>query len=98
LIRARIALHRPWLPRLAMCIGLALLVTFFLVLHVDYPVLMLLEALVGLLVCVLVLQRVSAYGGQVLTALKQACREHGLQLTSEAAAALKPDPQHTVAS
>jgi hypothetical protein len=98
LFRARLSLHRPWLPRLAAGVGLGLFATFLLRLHLDDQHWMLLEAAVGVLLCWTVWSRASAYGGQVLHALKLACRDHDIQLTSELVDSAKPDPQHTVAS
>jgi O-antigen biosynthesis protein len=89
LFRVRLSLHRPWLPRLAVCVGLSLLLA-----RAD----LLLVAAVGAALCGLVILRASVLGGQVLHALKLACREHDIHLTSEAAPQPKPDPQHTVAS
>lgn len=98
LFRARLALDRPWLPRLAACVGLGLSAAFLSHVSLDYPGWMLLEAGVGASLFWFVHNRVSVYGGQVLHALKLACREHEIQVASELSAQPKPDPQHTVAS
>ncbi|HET8934462.1 MAG TPA: glycosyltransferase [Polyangiales bacterium] len=106
LFRARLALDRPWLPRLAACVGLGLLAAFLSHVTLDYPGWMLLEAAVGAALFWFVHNRVSVYGGQVLHVIKVACREHEIQLPTEsphgtrsgASEQPKPDPQHTVAS
>ena len=98
LFRARLALDRPWLPRLAACVGLGLTAAFLSHVTLDYPGWMLLEAGVGAALFWFVHNRVSVYGGQVLHAIKLACREHEIQLASESPDQPKPDPQHTVAS
>jgi O-antigen biosynthesis protein len=99
LFRVRLALHQPWLPRLAVCVGLGLLAVVISRARFDYPGWMWLEAAVGVSLLWFVLSRVRAYGGQVLHALRLACREHDMRLTSELTAPQnKPDPQHTVAS
>jgi hypothetical protein len=59
---------------------------------------LLLEAGVGASLFWFVHNRLSVYGGQVLHALKLACSEHEIRLTSQLPAQHKPDPQHTVAS
>ncbi|HTU57756.1 MAG TPA: hypothetical protein VMF89_04970, partial [Polyangiales bacterium] len=98
LFRARLALERPWLPRLGVCVGLGLVAAVLSRAPMDYPGWMLLQAGAGGALFWFVHNRVSLYGGQVLHALKLACREHDIRPTTEPAAQPKPDPQHTVAS
>lgn len=98
LFRARLALHRPWLPRLIGCIGVGLVAAVLSRAPVHYSAWMSLQAGVGAALFWFVQSRASLYGGQVLHALKQACREHDIRPTSDVSAQPKPDPQHTVAS
>jgi len=98
LFRARLALDKPWLPRVGVCVGLGLVAAVLSRAPMDYPAWMLLQAGAGALLFWFVHHRVSLYGGQVLHALKLACRQYDIRPTTEPSAQPKPDPQHTVAS
>ena len=76
LFRARLTLDWPWLPMLAVSIGLTLVTAYLVRMRFAFHAWIMPDSAIGLLLLLLVLSRVSRHGGQVLHALKHACGEH----------------------
>ena len=86
LFRARLTLDRPWLPMLAVSVGLALVTAYFVRMRFAFHAWIMPDSLIGLFLLCIVLSRVSRHGGQVLHALKHACSEHQMSVVGDAAA------------
>lgn len=93
LFRVRISLNRPWLPMFVVSTGLALVSAYFLRMRLSFHSWMVPEAIIGALLLLIVLGRVSRHGGQVVYAIKTVCGEHGIQMVGQTAPAREAD-QH----
>jgi hypothetical protein len=98
LFRVRIYLDRPWLPMFVVSAALALITGYLLRLRITVGTFLLPEALIGLVVLLLLLNKVSRHGGQVLHALKTVCTEHGIQSIGDDAPPQEAEEQRTVLS
>jgi hypothetical protein len=93
LLRVRIGLDRPWLPMFVVSAGLGLLTAYLLRARFAVHSWMLPELVIGGLLLLLVLERVSRHGGQVVHALRTVSREHGISLVDNSAAPVVHAPE-----
>jgi O-antigen biosynthesis protein len=90
LFRVRMCLDRPWLPMFAVSAALAVLTHYLVRMRFAMHSWMLPEGVLGLVLLIAVLGKVSRHGGQVLHALKSAAGEHGILLTGARTTAVAP--------